>query len=727
MQNKEIINKCKEVGSLLDSYNISSSFSILEKIAKDKNNFSLSDRLSRVKSTYRYMAEYMLNGNADDSRESVYADIIEQLRSISDSIIRDEISIDSSDAYSETFRMDKLLNQNIDSLISDYGSAHSEFTLASAAGNDTSEISRRLEDLHSAIFNKIWVSLNDKHTIQSALDAVLSMNYGERLGAHIISALTLSLLGFFDRYKLSALISIYQSGISEKISARSLVGIVFALNAHPVRVRSNKELLAKLSMMQDSIIDYRRVREVIMTIIRTRDTDRISTKMQNEVLPELMKLRPDILKQIREASPDMTETGMIESNPEWEELLDKSGLTEKMRELSDMQSEGADLMMVAFSSLKQFPFFYKSANWFLPFISSHSEISVDSKEREIIERLMDLGKGICDSDKYSLAFALNKMPSLQKEMMMSQLDAQFSQISEEMKEKVLSSAAPEFDEEVTKVVRDLYRYFKLFRKTTGVNDPFKKPLEFLEIPVIGDMMSDSEIVALVGEFYFRRKYYNEALSLFNLLLEENADDPALWEKAGVCYQSMKFYEKALECYSRAELLKTPSAWLLNKLAFANKKLGRFSDALERYKLLLENDPENLTLLLNAGYCALESANPQEGLKFYYHANYLQPDNISIYRAIAWSEFILGNKDKSLNYYDKILSSENADSTDYLNAGHLYAVGGEYRKALDFYQKAVADNYEHFRTAFIHDIPTLEKAGGDKESLLILLDYIGLEK
>ena len=207
MQNKEIINKCKEVGSLLDSYNISSSFSILEKIAKDKNNFSLSDRLLRVKNTYRYMAEYMLNGNADDSRESVYAGIIEQLRSISDSIIRDEISIDSSDAYSETFRMDKLLNQNIDSLISDYGSAYSEFTLASAAGNDTSEISRRLEDLHSAIFNKIWVSLNDKHTIQSALDAVLSMNYGERLGAHVISALTLSLLGFFDIYKLSALIS----------------------------------------------------------------------------------------------------------------------------------------------------------------------------------------------------------------------------------------------------------------------------------------------------------------------------------------------------------------------------------------------------------------------------------------------------------------------------------------------------------------------------------------
>ena len=49
------------------------------------------------------------------------------------------------------------------------------------------------------------------------------------------------------------------------------------------------------------------------------------------------------------------ESGMLENNPEWEEMLEKNGLADKMRELTEMQSEGADLMMVTFSNLKGFP------------------------------------------------------------------------------------------------------------------------------------------------------------------------------------------------------------------------------------------------------------------------------------------------------------------------------------------------------------------------------------
>lgn len=79
-----------------------------------------------------------------------------------------------------------------------------------------------------------------------------------------------------------------------------------------------------------------------------------------------MKLRPEILKKLREGGGEI-DAAMLENNPEWEELLDRNGLTKKMQELSEMQSDGADLMMVTFSNLKQFPFFNKAVNWFLPF------------------------------------------------------------------------------------------------------------------------------------------------------------------------------------------------------------------------------------------------------------------------------------------------------------------------------------------------------------------------
>lgn len=724
MQNKEIIEKCKEASRLLDSYNLPAAFALLDGLAKKRQDFKITDELKRLRDTYRYMAEYMISGAADESRNNVYSDIIEKLRSIIDQINRDTVAIDSSDSYSETFRYQKLAGTSLETLLNRYSSVLSELQLAQAAGNDTTEISKRLEDLHSSVFNTIWVSLNDKASVAMATDAVLSSKYGEWLPAHIISALTLSLNRSYDRQKLLALLKIYQSEVSDRLSARALVGIILSLALHPERSRDDKEITTRLSFMADSLMDYSRIREVIMALIRTRDTDRISTKMKEEVLPEIMKLQPDILKKLREASPDNAEGAPLEINPEWEEMLEKSGLTEKMRELSDMQSDGADLMMVAFSNLKQFPFFNSVSNWFLPFFSSHSAIASGEKERNIVSRLMEIGKNVCDSDKYSLAIALGKMPEMQKDMMLSQLDAQFSQISEELKEKALHSSTPEFDEEVTKVVRDLYRFFRLYRKKQGFNDPFASPLAFLDIPFIGDMMADSEIVALVAEFYFSRKYYQEALSLFHILLEDTPDDAALWEKAGACYQSMKFYEKALECFNKAELLKAPGSWLIGSLAFVNKKLGNYSKAYQYYSRLLEKEPEKLSLILNAAYCALEDGDVKEALKHYYHANYLEPENLKIFRAIAWSEFLNGEFEKSEKYYNKILDGT-PESSDYLNAGHLYAVKGDMKKAVELYKKASSGNYNEFRDAFIGDFPVLETLGLDSNSLRILVDYIGL--
>lgn len=726
MQNKEIINKCKEASRLLDSYNIPATITLLDSLAKERQDYKISDELNHLRETYKYMAEYMVSGGVDPSRPNVYNDIIEKLRSIADHIGRDVVSIDSADSYSETFRYQRLAGEHLESLLSKYSSILSELQLAHAAGNEAAEIYKRIEELHSSIFNTVWVSLDERSIVDMATDAVISNRYGDWLPAHIISALTLSLNGYYDRQKLLALIKIYQNDISERLSAKALVGIILSLARHPERSRADKEIASRLSFMEDSLIDYSRIREVIMTLIRTRDTDRISTKMKDEVLPEIMKLQPDILKKFREASPDTSEGSGFEINPEWEEMLEKSGLTEKMRELSDMQSDGADLMMVAFSNLKQFPFFNSVSNWFLPFFPFHSAIASGEKERNIVGKLMEMGKNVCDSDKYSLAIALRKMPEMQKDMMISQFDAQFSQLSEELKEKALQSSAPEFDEEVTKVVRDLYRFFRLYRKKQGFNDPFSSPLAFLDIPYIGDMMADSEIVALVAEFYFSRKYYQEALSLFNLLLEDNAEDPALWEKAGACYQSMKFYEKSLECFTKAELLKTPGTWLIGSLAFVNKKQGNFSKAYEYYCRLLEKDPEKLSLILNAAYCALEAGEINQALKHYYHANYIEPENLKIFRAIAWSEFLNKEFEKSEKYYNKILAISQ-ESSDFLNAGHLYAAKGDLRKALELYKKSSSGNYNEFRNAFLQDISILQGLGLDGNSLHILVDYIGLEK
>ena len=66
----------------------------------------------------------------------------------------------------------------------------------------------------------------------------------------------------------------------------------------------------------------------------------------------MMKLRPEIEKLGRKP----LDPEAMEENPEWAELLDKSGISDKLKELQEIQEDGGDVMMVTFSKLKTFPF-----------------------------------------------------------------------------------------------------------------------------------------------------------------------------------------------------------------------------------------------------------------------------------------------------------------------------------------------------------------------------------
>ncbi|MDE5882622.1 MAG: tetratricopeptide repeat protein, partial [Muribaculaceae bacterium] len=308
----------------------------------------------------------------------------------------------------------------------------------------------------------------------------------------------------------------------------------------------------------------------------------------------------------------------------------------------------------------------------------------------------------------------------------SQMSAQLSQLKEALAARKLKSSLPEFDQETTRFVRDIYRFFKLFRRKEDFNDPFAAPIDFISLPILGDIIADDEILNLVGEFYFKRGYYKEALPLF-LRLESDFDDKhLLWEKIGYCYNALGQLDKALEWYSKAELFHPDSQWLVKKIALCYRLLNRYKDAAEYYLKALERDPENYSLLMNAGHTLLESGNVDEALKHYYHADYVKPDKLSTWRGIAWAELLSGNLKKSLDYYQKIILSPESSATDRLNMGHVYFLLHDYKKAVASYiESARKEGYglEKLQQAIEEDMPVLVKAGGTPEDLHLILEKV----
>lgn len=722
MTDKEIIEKRASVTSLLDDYQIGAALDIVKDMLKESGLIAMIPKANEIAETYKYMIHYLLEGARDDNRENLLGDLSERIHTLGDMAVRAVKRHDSSEYYYSLLRFNELRKEHLSEILQEYGKIVSELSLAEAAGNDVSEFRKQKEELLERLFNSLFTSLGEDSEYAELVNYLTSGYADNNIASQSLSAITLSLLCFYDKGKMNALLDIYENVENEAIAARALVGIVLTLVDNAARVNSDPRMKGRLYLWNDSIETYRRLRETIRIIVGTRDTERVAAKMKEEVLPELMKLRPDIMKKLNEISGTESEAVTFENNPEWEEILEKSGLSKKMQELSEMQSEGADLMMVTFSNLKNFPFFNTAANWFLPFDSEHTALSLDGNMKKFIDMLQSAAAIVCDSDMYSLALSAARMPQNQREIITGQLSAQFDQMKEEMKSQRLKSSTPTFDIEVQKVVRDLYRFFKLFRKREGFNDPFARPLNFTAMPVIGEMMQDEDVLELIGEFYFKRGYYNDALPILEHLSESRPDDGTLFEKIGFCHQYNDSLTAALDAYDKASLLKTPGPWLVQKLAYVNRRLGNYDKAADYYQKALNMDPDNLSLLMNVGNMMLMGGDNAGALRHFYHANYVSPDNKKVLRAIAWVEFLNGNFSKSGDYYSRVISME-ARASDYLNAGHASLMQNKFKDAVEMYRKSAEGKTEEFRLAFMADLDTLVSLGANRKTALILLDSV----
>lgn len=716
MQNIE--NRYKEVNRLLDSFSITPAIKAISSMLAETDAVEFSGRLEGVRENYRYLTKYLVDGHPDSTRSDQLSGIICELRGLADCLLRAYKKKDSPEYYYSLLRFNNFRNERLSEIAEEYGKVSAEMSLAELGGNDVSGFRKKREEYLSRLFNTLFTSYGLKGEYEDLTKYVTSGYADNNVIAQSLSSMTLSLLQFYESSKLWCLLDVYDNSEDASILSRALTGIVLTIACHPERIKEDRKIMNRLTLWNDDRETSARLKSIIRCIVGTRDTERVATKLKEDVIPELMRLRPEILKTLKE-NPEEIESLMMEGNPEW-----GSGgkLAEKLKEFSEMQQEGADMMMVSFANLKQFDFFKEASNWFLPFDPYHSGLGLDGKTAGFLEQMKSMSETICDSDMYSLALATTRMPVHQKEMIQNQFSAHLQNIKELNESKTAESSRPGFDAEALKSVRELYRFFKLFNKKTGLHDPFAKPLNVMSLPVAGELISDIDFLSTLAEFYFKRGFYSDALPLLNAVSNMDPADQHIMEKIGFCHQSDKNYVMALEAYGKAALLDNPGPWLLNKLAFVNRKLGNYTEAARYYERCLEMDPENISLMMHAGNMLIELGDIAGALTYFHHANYLKSDDPKILRAVAWAELLNGNYVKSMEYNMRIISGS-PGVLDYLNAGHASLLGGNVKEAVNFYRLSASSDRNTFMSGFKSDIDTIVSRGISKDTLMVIYDIV----
>lgn len=700
----------QDIETFLSSGRVSEAFDSLGNVITALPHLgNFTSELERLRREYGLMSDYAMRGYPDPGRREAFDNLSGSIRTLSDLMERQIKTADSPTLYYNTLRYELTEPKGQPSILLDeYRRINRKLSLASLSenpGEASRELTQKAEALERHFFNRLWTLAPVTHEIAGLLTGIMD---DKSLPAHFklltISAVTLGLLEIYDERRMLFLMDAYATAESDEVAVRSLAGLLIAL-----WIYRNRPMSRTLKVRMESLVELPAwqsdVKEMNMQFIRSRDTERITRKFTDEVIPEMMKLRPEIEK----LGKMNIDPESIEENPEWAEMLEKSGVADKLKELQELQEDGGDVMMATFSKLKTFPFFNDISNWFLPFHSGHSLLASET-DREIaaICEIVTAMPMFCDNDKFSVILSLSSLPYTQRSMMLGQLRMQ----REQLDQLRFAESRPRQREEIaSSYVRDLYRFFKLFRRKGEFTDPFASGLNLPALPLLADIFDDEEILGLIGEFYFKRRYYSDAFETFERLSYKIPPSAQLFQKMGYCRQALGDIGDAVKYYEQSELLNADSRWTIRRLASCCRQLGRWEDALGYYRRLDASRPDDVSTALNIGLSLVKLRRFDEALKYLFKAEFLGNSSEKAIRAIAWCTLLGADYERCAKYTDILMSSESIKTVDLINAGHLALLTGRPADTADLWARAISEGGMDTDT-FLTDIASDRSIIGD---------------
>ena len=714
----DINNNYRRIIYLLDNRELKRAFELMFSVLAGIEDYSLYSKIEEEQDNYKLMLSYRFKGVKDPMEEQIYAKIMTSTYELAEQIRHKASEAESPLTYYSYRRTMRYQNENMN-----LEQIMQTLLLCFEGGN-----SEKFDSMLTLMFNYLWVFPLETKDVALLKRYLANTQLPPIVFCQIVSALMLGLQMSFEKEKFLLLFDAALQD-DEQVKVRAYIAILVCLYLYKNRISFYLPVIERLHDLAENAEFKRMVLMITLRFILSRETEKISKKLREEILPEMMKLNPQISRKfnLRELNPEASE---LERNPEWEEILSDKKFSKMMEEFNNLQQEGADVMHSTFVHLKNFSFFREVANWFLPFDSRNPAFLGMFKSEEMKGSMLETitqAPFMCNSDKYSLFLSMMQMPEQARKAMMMQLDSQAAEMLGQEKEEMQNSRS-RTEAIAGQYIQDLYRFYKLFPGHREFKDIFELPLDFHNLEILAPYLSDDESLMTIAESYMHKNYFEDALVVYNRLADQNPDDAVLYQKIGYCLQMTGRLDEALEAYLRADLLNPESQWAIRKIAGCYRTLKRPDKAVEYYKRYEKLNPGNLGVQLNIGHCYLELKDYNEALKYFFKVEYLDTTNRKVWRAIAWSSFLIGKYDQAKHYYKKIMNEDtgNVETSDCLNAGHTAWVMQNMPEALDYYQKAIqleGNDFNRFAEQFRQDVPDLLNAGICDDEIAFMLDEL----
>jgi len=735
MKYKDLIRNMNLVYDYIYTRRVKDAIDSLAVMANQCQNRDLKNQLDNHFETYRNILKYSFELADDPEKEKVYTRLLKSLAELADDIREDLIVNNNLLNYSNLKNKTQLEAERTVILSDAYLEqlkSKSEMTALleeSGAKGDESQFRedrKRISDL----FHLIWLTDTFQDTEIRLFSRICSSPvfpwYDKCI---VVSALSLSLLRHFDSKKINLLFDFYEAS-EHQVWQRALTGLITGLLVYDQRLGFYPDVLQRLKAKQGDRKIEKNTETVIIQFIKAKETEKITRRIQEEILPEMMKMKSKLEDKL-DLEGLIASENRDEKNPEWETFFKESpDVYHKLEEFSNLQMEGADVFLGAFAYLKRFDFFNEISNWFLPFYEANENV------REALGNVKEgldinqFAEGIerthfmCNSDKYSFCLNVKHMPPFQKSTVIELFNMELKAMNEMVSEDEKINAEMRDKAVFTQYFQDLYRFYKLHPLKGEFSDIFALPLSMLDSQFFRTLIDNPVIIRNIGEFYFEKNNFTEALDIYERIVDKEKNYE-LFEKIAFCHQKLGNFQRALEFYQKAEIIDPGRLWLIYRMAWCYKRTGNFEKAIEYYQLAEKIEPENLQIQTQIGQSYMEMEAYEAALKFFFKVEYAQPDNLKIQRPIGWCSFALGKFETARKYFEKVTAA-GGNKNDFMNLGHVKWCMGNKTAAIEQYKKSLAvatGDLEWFSRVMQEDSRYLMKHGIKPYDIPLMIDYL----
>ncbi len=741
MTAKDIFSIYNKINEQLYSGNVAEAFFLIRKMVKEVNDWNLSVLMDEYSSTYQHiLAHSLISGKyPNESNDTIYKQLILNLYLLAQKA-KEAFMTKHSNLLEYEGQRFLANNPNVffNDVVTDFDHIHQALQQhyqslkqveSEVEDNDNisywhtaiADYQKRMSPLFAHTFLK-----NDMSDIDlDHIKAIIGDNaVGVDAKCIIISALTMNVLRNFDAKKTNVLLSLAEHN-DNALRQRVLVGIVLIISKYGHIVEYEEHLRNRIAFLCKNREVVDELLSIVFQIVRTTETNKISKQINEEIMPELMKISPIIQDKLDDIDFDDDSEKI---KPKIENMFDEIGFSDKIQDFTELQMSGSDVFASTFAQMKGFPFFSFIENWLLPFDRQNPYVRRLFNKKEKLGDTIISNPLLCNSDKFSFSLNLLQMPDNQLNTVEFAIKEEKEQIDEMIKDMDKSQNYAESKVVANHYILDLYRFYSYFPRHNDLENPLVKILNLGDSKMFDIIFAQTDDKQKVADFYYQYNHYNQAIGIYSKIIDPNEADLDIYRNLAYSFQQTGNYRKAIDYYITAEGLDKNNTWYLRRLAFCYRQTGNLAKAIDCYNAIMESAKEDFRIMSKLAICYMESFQYDKALSLLYKIDYLKPDYPGIKSKLILCLFYSGKLEQANEMVAKELTNF-TEMKDFITAGHISLGLRTQHSAIEHYKQAIskAKDLKGFLTAFYADTAFLTEYGVSNKELDLIAEVVLIDK